>query len=117
MNGGGVTVFNLYRPPIIKHGDPRKAGPWLRLVIKVFGKKNARHIIYWCAHRVQFPETKINHALVLGSNEQGIGKDTILEPIKRAVGPWNCSEVSPKSVTARFNGFFKIGCPPDFRSS
>ena len=103
----GVTVFNLYRPPIIKHGDPKKAGPWLRLVIKVFGKKNARHIIYWCAHRVQLPETKINHALVLGSNEQGIGKDTILEPIKRAVGPWNCSEVSPKSVTARFNGFLK----------
>jgi Family of unknown function (DUF5906) len=103
----GVTVFNLYRPPIIQHGDPRKAGPWLRLVIKVFGKTNARHIIYWCAHRVQLPEMKINHALVLGSNEQGIGKDTILEPVKRAVGPWNCSEVSPKSVTARFNGFLK----------
>ena len=48
----------------------------------------------WLAHRVQQPEEKINHALVLGGN-QGIGKDTLLEPVKRAVGPWNFNEMSP----------------------
>ena len=30
-----------------------------------------------------------------------------LEPVKRAVGPCNCSEISPKAVTGRFNGFLK----------
>jgi hypothetical protein len=55
---------------------------------------------------VQFPQVKINHALVLGG-EQGIGKDTILEPVKRAVGPWNFEEVSPSQVLGRFNGFLK----------
>jgi hypothetical protein len=44
---------------------------------------------------VQRPQEKINHALVLGG-AQGIGKDTLLEPVKRAVGPWNFEGVSPQ---------------------
>jgi Family of unknown function (DUF5906) len=52
------------------------------------------------------PQIKINHALVLGG-EQGIGKDTILEPVKRAVGPWNCQEINPGSIMAPFNGYLK----------
>jgi hypothetical protein len=43
---------------------------------------------------------------VLGG-AQGIGEDTILEPVKRAVGPWNFSEVSPSIVTGRFTTFLK----------
>jgi Family of unknown function (DUF5906) len=38
---------------------------------------------------------------------QGIGKDTILEPIKDAVGPWNFHEVSPAQLLGRFTGFAK----------
>jgi hypothetical protein len=60
--------------------------------------------VKWLAHRRQRPQDKINHALVLGGN-QGIGKDTILEPVKYAIGPWNFSEVSPKQMLGRFNGF------------
>src|SRR5262249_164868 len=56
--------------------------------------------------RVQRPHQKINHALVLGGSP-GIGKDTLLEPVKRAIGPWNFAEVSPKQVLGRFNGFLK----------
>jgi hypothetical protein len=67
---------------------------------------NADHILKWLAHRVQQPAEKINHALVLGG-AQGIGKDTLLEPVKRAVGPWNFSEVSPQHMLGRFNGFLK----------
>jgi hypothetical protein len=55
---------------------------------------------------VQRPEVKINHALVLGGL-QGIGKDTLFEPVKRAVGPWNVAEPSPEQMTGRFNGFAK----------
>ena len=101
----GVKVFNLYRPPIIKKGDPAKARPWCDHVTKVFGV-DADHIIKFLAHRVQRPGEKINHALVLGGS-QGIGKDTMLEPVKRAVGPWNFSEVSPQHMLGRFNGFMK----------
>ena len=101
----GVTCFNLYRPPTLKHGDAAKARPWLKHVFKVYGE-DARHIVKYLAFKVQRPQNKINHALLLGG-EQGIGKDTLLEPIKYAVGPWNFEEVSPKQVCGRFNGFIK----------
>lgn len=109
-NGGwilkeGVTAFNLYQPPSIKHGDASKARPWLRHVFKIYGK-DARHIVQYLAFKVQRPQDKINHALLLGGG-QGIGKDTLLEPVKHAVGHWNFEEVTPKQVCGRFNGFVK----------
>jgi hypothetical protein len=100
-----VTCFNQYRPPMIEHGSAGAAGPWLDHLGKVF-PADADHILKWCAQRVQFPYVKINHALVLGG-AMGIGKDTILEPVKRAVGPWNFQEVSPQHMLGRFNGFLK----------
>ncbi len=99
----GCSIFNLYRPPSIKHGDPKKAGPWLDHIAKVY-PDDAPHIIQWLAHRVQRPGEKINHALVLGG-AQGIGKDTLLEPPKHGVGPWNFSEITPAQLLGRFNGF------------
>jgi hypothetical protein len=38
---------------------------------------------------------------------QGIGKDTILEPVKYALGPRNFQEVKPPQIIGRFNGFIK----------
>jgi hypothetical protein len=102
----GVACFNLYRPPTIKPGNAAQAGLWIDHIRKVFGE-DAEHIITWCAHRVQHPEVKINHALVLGSEKHGTGKDTMLEPVKRAIGPWNFGEVSPQQMLGRFNGFLK----------
>jgi hypothetical protein len=101
----GVRCFNLYRPPVMKPGDPSQVGPWLDHARKVFGE-DANHIVQWVAHRVQRPAEKINHAIVLGGS-QGIGKDTLLEPVKRAVGAWNFHEVSPQHMLGRFNGFLK----------
>jgi hypothetical protein len=110
-NGGwierrDVSCFNLYQPPTIVPGDAKEAGPWLDHVRKIY-PDDADHIIAWFAWRVQKPEVKINHALLLGSKDQGIGKDTAIEPVKRAVGPWNFDEVSPQQVMGRFNGFLK----------
>ena len=103
----GVTCFNLYRPPRIKLGDATKAGPWIDHVHKVFDAPgDAAHIIHWLAHRVQRPSEKINHALMLGG-EQGIGKDTMLEPVKHAVGPWNFHEITPANLSGDFNGYVK----------
>jgi hypothetical protein len=101
----GVRCFNLYRPPVVELGDPAQAQPWVDHVRRVFGG-SADHTINWLAHRVQRPEEKINHALVLGGM-QGIGKDTLLAPVKYAVGPWNFLEVSPHHLLGRFNGYLK----------
>ena len=101
----GVTCFNLYRAPTVERGDPAQAGPWLDHVRKIY-PDDADHIIKWLAHRVQRPQQKINHALVVGG-EPGIGKDTLFEPVKYAVGPWNFQEVTPTQTIGRFNSFLK----------
>jgi hypothetical protein len=97
--------FNLYRAPSPVLPVGMDASPWVRHVEYVFGPE-ADHIIKWLAHRVQRPHEKVNHALVLGGT-QGVGKDTLLEPLKQAIGAWNFAEVSPQQVLGRFNGFLK----------
>jgi hypothetical protein len=101
----GCNVFNLYRPPSRLRGNKDEAGPWLDHVRRVY-PDDAEHIINWLAHRVQRPQDKLNHALVLGG-AMGIGKDTMLEPVKAAVGAWNFIEVTPQNIMGRFNGFVK----------
>jgi hypothetical protein len=103
----GMTVFNQYRPPTLEPGDPSPEASrlWLDHVRRVY-RADADHIIRYLAHRVHKPQEKINHALVLGGL-QGIGKDSLLEPVKRAVGAWNFAEVSPLQLLGRFNGFLK----------
>jgi hypothetical protein len=101
----GCRTFNLYRPPNIKLGDAKKAGMWFKHVIALY-PNDVGHIIRWLAHRVQKPHEKINHALFLGGG-QGIGKDTILYPVKQAVGQWNVQEIMPPTLLGRFNGFVK----------
>jgi Family of unknown function (DUF5906) len=101
----GSTVFNLYRAPTIAPGDPDQAKQWIDHIEMIY-PDDASHIIRWLAHRVQRPGEKINHALVLGG-PPGVGKDTLLEPVKPAVGPWNFIDVSPAHMLGRFNGYVK----------
>ena len=102
----GLNTFNLYRPPIARiGGDPAHATPWLDLLNFIY-PGNTEHLITWFAHRRQRPGEKINHAIVLGG-APGIGKDSICEPLKHAVGPWNFVEISPNNLTGEFNGYRK----------
>ena len=103
----GKRVFNVYQAPRqTTVGDPTKVGPWTAHVQKLFPQDWA-HIVKWLAWRLRRPDVKINHALVLGSKVQGIGKDALLEPACRAVGHWNCHSVTIGQVMGRFNGFLK----------
>ena len=110
-NGGwlpkkGANTFNLYRPPlIVPGGDPAKAQPWIDLVHYIY-PNDAEHLIKWFAHRRQRPGQKVNHGIVLGGTP-GIGKDTIVEPVKHGVGTWNCSEIAPKNLLDDFDGWKK----------
>jgi hypothetical protein len=101
----GVATFNLYIPPTAVLGDPAKAEFWIEHVRYIY-PEDAEHLFNWFAHRVQRPEEKLNHALVLGG-EQGIGKDTILEPVKGAIGRWNFQEASPAQVLEAYNSYVK----------
>jgi hypothetical protein len=105
VNRRGVTVLNLYRPPELVAGNPKEAGPWIDHFHQIY-PADAEHLIKWLAFKVQFPGVKINHAISLGGN-QGIGKDTLLEPVKHAIGHWNFHDISPVDLFGNFNGFRK----------
>lgn len=100
-----ARLFNLYQPPQINGGDPAQAQRWVDLVDFVYPETSG-HIIQWFAHRVQFPGVKINHALILGGSTR-VGKDTIIEPLRYAVGYPNSAAISPTVLLGRFNGFFE----------
>jgi hypothetical protein len=102
-----ATCLNLYRPPTLEfgRGSKGKAKPWLDHVARIYPDDHS-HIVNWLAQRVQRPVDKINHALMLGG-AQGIGKDTLLEPVKHAIGAWNFVEITPGHLVGRFNGYVK----------
>ena len=101
-----MKCLNMYRPARAELGDANAAGLWIDHVHKLFVPNEADHTIKWLAQRVQHPEIKINHALVLGG-APGVGKDTLLEPVKYAVGPWNFHEISPTHLLGNFNSYAK----------
>jgi hypothetical protein len=101
----GCTTLNLYRPPTIRLGDPQSATPWLDHIRRIY-PNDADRIVSIMAHRVQRPGEKINQMLLLGGG-QGIGKDTILEPLRQAVGAWNVHEISPEDLFGSFNPHVK----------
>jgi Bifunctional DNA primase/polymerase, N-terminal/Primase C terminal 2 (PriCT-2) len=96
-----ATCLNTYRPPIIKPGDASKAGPWLELLKKIYPEE-WQHILNYFAQRRQHPEIKPNHSMMLGG-APGIGKDSILTPLKHAVGPWNFADIAPTDLFGPFN--------------
>lgn len=101
----GMTTLNLYVPPARLPGDVNRASRWVDHLATLY-PQDVGHIIGWLAWRVQHPDVKINHALVLGGSP-GIGKDSILVPLNEAVGAWNFQNVSPDQLMGRFNGFLK----------
>lgn len=91
----GNNLFNWYKPPrpLPDDADPAQAQFWLDLGFTLFGD-DLPHTLDWLAWKTQHPDIKINHALVLGSYEQGIGKDSWLSPVRRGIGPSNWRNVS-----------------------
>lgn len=111
MNQGGwieqpnVRIFNQYLPPNVRLGDASKAGRWVELVHALY--PDIADILIKCfAQRRQKPQEKINF-MVLLIGAQGIGKDTILEPVRRAVGNWNFNVISPNNLTDPFTPWMK----------
>jgi hypothetical protein len=101
----GTTTLNTYRPPVVTPGDAKQAGRWIEHW-KALYPDDANHITAWLAARVQHPEIKINHALVLGGAPM-IGKDTLLEPVKTAVGEWNYRDIGLAGLISRDNEYFR----------
>jgi hypothetical protein len=100
----GIRVLNLYRPPMPPVGRTGDVSKWRDHIVRVY-PDGAEHIFDWMAFVAQHPNVKVNHALVLGG-AQGIGKDSMLAPLARAVGEWNWRETSPEVIlTSPYNSY------------
>jgi hypothetical protein len=101
----GAQVFNLYLPPSPISGDATKAGVWLGHLERLY-PNDWSYIVNWFAYTVQHPADKINCALVLGGGP-GVGKDTLIEPLRAAVGAHNVADITPSIMFGRFNGWVR----------
>jgi len=99
----GTLSFNLYHPPEPVTGDPKGAQRWIDLVTKLY-PTDAKHIISYCAFKIQKPAEKINHAIVLAGSP-GIGKDTLIEPLRLGVGAANFTEASPHDIIGQWTDY------------
>jgi hypothetical protein len=101
----GATTLNTYRPPVIELGDAAKAQRWVDHWYALYPDE-ADHQIGWLAHRVQRPEVKINHGLLIGG-APGIGKDTLLAGVRMAVGEWNYRDITLTHLVSKNNDFLR----------
>jgi hypothetical protein len=93
----GNNLLNLYRKPKPTEGDPAGAYFWRELGEFLLGD-DFKRLEQCLAFKLQHPDKKINHAILLGSNKQGIGKDSLLAPVKIGVGPHNFGDVSASNA-------------------
>jgi len=107
--GEELSSLNTYLPP--QRDAPqggfdrirKSAAPYVWHVRRVFSE-DWSYVLDALAFKVQNPGVKINHALVF-EGVPGIGKDTILVPVKHAVGMHNTESVGPRELVDRFNKF------------
>jgi len=62
-------------------------------------------VLDWMAWVAQNPGLKPSYAIVLGSTFQGVGKDTMLQPLLAAVGVEYVSQVGADVLIKNFNGY------------
>jgi Bifunctional DNA primase/polymerase, N-terminal len=103
----GMHTFNRYRKPRLKTGGYPEPTLWLDHV-KLIYPDDWQHIVHWLAWRVQHPETKVLHCLVMGGATR-IGKDTILKPVSHAIGPWNFKTTNAQTIMdePKYNGYLE----------
>lgn len=99
------VVLNMWKnqPEVTPiEGD---AGPWLKHLKWIMPSKSDQdHFLMWCAYLLQNQDRKINHALLIGGPPR-IGKDTLLEPLKRYLGSYNVSEPSAEELKENFTDY------------
>jgi len=104
----GATTFNTYRAPDLENMksdvSPNK---WIAHVKKLYPDPiEHEHFFDFAAHAIQKPAEKPQHGILL-AGVQGIGKDTLLRPIRWGVGPGNAAAIDPDELFTGYNGYAK----------
>lgn len=105
----GKPLYTLNRwiePEIAKRVvSSQEIKPWLDHLDFIMGTESDR-FLRWCAYNVQYPQEKPNwHFLVMGC--PGLGKDTLVAPLKAAVGERNHIEMEVHLLTGTFTDAYE----------
>lgn len=105
----GVRYYNTYRGSLVQpvEGDVR---PWLALLDRLGleeGESAKQHLLDYYAWVYQHPGTKIQHGVLLGSSAHGIGKDSWLIPIWKALGEHNVQVIGAEELLGGFTDYLK----------
>ena len=87
-------------PIVPKPGD---VSLWLNHIGSFYETSEVEHLLNWLAHTLQRPSIKPGHAVLMGSQHEGIGKDLWLLPIRSAFGDLNVSEIGADALSSQFN--------------
>lgn len=120
--GGKGSELNLWRPGEIERelragdegdvagltADPATVKPWLWLLERLVPDSTERlHLLCWMTYTVQRPGEKINHCVLMVGPTPGQGKDTLIAPLKMALGARNCIDIFADTLMGNFNTFLK----------
>jgi hypothetical protein len=101
----GTQVINLWKEQVTIIPEEGDCTPWLKHCKWLIPNKADReHLYNWLAFMVQHQDKKINHALLIGG-PQRIGKDTLLDPVKRYLGNYNVNEPSAEELKEQYTDY------------
>jgi hypothetical protein len=99
----GATYYNQWKG-LASYGVLGDASPWLNhLHLLVPDETEREHLLNWMAFTLQHPSIKINHAVIFGG-DQGIGKDTLFNPLMRALGD-HAKHIGAEALERDFNEY------------
>ena len=100
--------FNIWQPgpplPAAPEGGDTDADiePWLQHLAYLIPVEQERGVLLdWLAWVVQHPSEKPNWGVLIGG-AHGIGKSTMLDPIRAALGPRNVREIGPADLASGY---------------
>jgi len=106
----GLNCFNMYRAhrcAAVEYTKASTASYHRALHHVIPSRVLAYYFLDWCAFLVQFPEVKLNHHPLMFSVMEGVGKDTLIDPVRFAIGQSNSSECTLKELMGDFNAALK----------
>ena len=108
LQGECLNLWRAFHQGRVHDGpvSDQDIAPWLELAASVVpDAAERRHVLDYLAYSAQEQGRKIHHALVLGSTHEGIGKDTLLEPLRHVIGRAYVKEIGPEVLARPFNQY------------
>lgn len=101
----GLRWLNTYRPSAVVavEGDATRFQKFVEYLVPDDFERG--HLLKFMAHLVQKPGEKLAHAVILGSQEHGVGKSTLLDILFEVLGTHNCRKASSEELDSQYNSY------------